>query len=373
MQNERIIEYNSIRIRWPGERAAWWWARLWYGLGGIVLPVFCWSMSFSNIPPHLEWQSGRWRDWAGLFLQGQVSWPLFPLLGYSIVCPALLLVRREYFARFFLVRFGIYTALPQTMVFGIVMVVGATISLVTAVAVVVIAGMAVGLWWLTRRAGWIVPGILAGVAVLTVLAGLGLMLTAKVYVVDTLFLLMFGGLSGGPYAALLSYTLMSIWLWRQPQGTGASRVRIAASSGIWIGAQVAGWSLAVIRAMEVYARLPKTPPSHCYVATAAARGHRRFVGSTKHMIADEGTEMWINPQLRVLKCGEIALQTLWPRGHAACRRVYDTVGPWLARRLTHPLLADAAYLALKPAEWLTRAGLRVLGANRHITRIYSTR
>lgn len=34
------------------------------------------------------------------------------------------------------------------------------------------------------------------------------------------------------------------------------------------------------------------------------------------------------------------------------RRVYDYIGPRLARRLVHPLLADAAYLLLKPFEWL---------------------
>ena len=33
------------------------------------------------------------------------------------------------------------------------------------------------------------------------------------------------------------------------------------------------------------------------------------------------------------------------------RRIYDRVGPVLARGLVHAVLADVAYLLLKPAEW----------------------
>lgn len=76
-----------------------------------------------------------------------------------------------------------------------------------------------------------------------------------------------------------------------------------------------------------------------------------------------GETMRVNPQLRYLKCGELALQTLRPRMHKSLRGVYNRVGPRLARRMTHPLLADLAYLSLKPVEWGVRLGLRVLVPN----------
>ena len=49
-----------------------------------------------------------------------------------------------------------------------------------------------------------------------------------------------------------------------------------------------------------------------------------------------------------------------PRLHAALRAVYDRFGPRLAASMTHPLLADVAYMAIKPAEWLATALLRTL-------------
>jgi hypothetical protein len=54
------------------------------------------------------------------------------------------------------------------------------------------------------------------------------------------------------------------------------------------------------------------------------------------------------------------------------RFVYDIVGPVLARRLTHPFLADIAYLSLKPAELLARFALRFLIPNldEYASRLY---
>ncbi len=67
----------------------------------------------------------------------------------------------------------------------------------------------------------------------------------------------------------------------------------------------------------------------------------------------------MNSQTRTLKCAELILREACPRLHRVLRGAYDAVGPVLARRLTHPLLADTAYLALKPFEWLARAVVRI--------------
>ena len=106
--------------------------------------------------------------------------------------------------------------------------------------------------------------------------------------------------------------------------------------------------------LEEYARLPlEQPTTNCYIATAASRGHTWFVGSRTIRLED-GRRWQVNRQLVVLKTGEIALRVLTPRLHSWLRVVYDRIGPVLARRLGHPILADLAYLALKPIEWLTR-------------------
>jgi hypothetical protein len=73
-----------------------------------------------------------------------------------------------------------------------------------------------------------------------------------------------------------------------------------------------------------------------------------------------GGTMLVNDQLRTLKCAEVALEAVAPRLHRAVRGVYDLIGPVFARMLVHPVLADAAYLALKPFEWLARVATRCI-------------
>jgi hypothetical protein len=73
--------------------------------------------------------------------------------------------------------------------------------------------------------------------------------------------------------------------------------------------------------------------------------------------------MAVNDQLRRLKVGELALAAIAPRLHATLRKVYDRVGPVLASALVTPILADAAYVLLKPAEWSTAFVLRRLLRN----------
>ncbi len=65
----------------------------------------------------------------------------------------------------------------------------------------------------------------------------------------------------------------------------------------------------------------------------------------------------MNGQLQYLKLAEIALRTLAPRLHRACRGVYDIFGPAFAREIKSPFMADLAYLTLKPVEWAARAAL----------------
>ncbi|MEN1680481.1 MAG: DUF6688 family protein [Planctomycetota bacterium] len=130
----------------------------------------------------------------------------------------------------------------------------------------------------------------------------------------------------------------------------------------WLSANVAAWTFAYRRAVQDYATLPTEQPDGCFIASAAARGHRRVVG------ADASG---VNRQLRTLKAGEVVLRQASPPLHRRCRWVYNRFAPPVARRLANPWLATAAYLALKPAEWIIGGILACLGVTRgEVDRLY---
>jgi hypothetical protein len=64
--------------------------------------------------------------------------------------------------------------------------------------------------------------------------------------------------------------------------------------------------------------------------------------------------------LQRLKAAELILRQFTPRLHAVIRRIYDRIGPVLARRMKHPVIADVAYLTFKPFEWSAWIAICVL-------------
>jgi hypothetical protein len=46
--------------------------------------------------------------------------------------------------------------------------------------------------------------------------------------------------------------------------------------------------------------------------------------------------------------------------HEVLRKLYDTLGRPIARRMTNPFVADAAYLLFKPFEWMVISVLCVI-------------
>lgn len=97
---------------------------------------------------------------------------------------------------------------------------------------------------------------------------------------------------------------------------------------------------------ELYAALPPQPYD-CYIATAAAQGHPRFVGSRRINLS-KGKQMMVNPQLQRLKFAEPALQAAIPGLHKIVRRIYDVVGKILARKINNPYLVDAIHPCSNP-------------------------
>ena len=344
-------------------------------VGGIVLPAICLLLNAAFNPLAPEWQTGMWSARVKLLLAAEVIWLFYPFLLYAMASLALLLYDPLRWATSAWVRLGIYTgavlALHHTLLAAVataqppaVLSPRTLLALAVAAAATVVPAAAAwlteqGLERLTRRTADPVRrqavyggGILIAVIVASSVGGLVFML-----------------IGGAPALALASFGAMSWFAWEHA-GPGASGLARWLPPLGWAVGYAAAWRVAIGRAADAYASLPTTPPD-CYVCTAAARGHPRVVGS-RAVHGPGGPPLWVNRQMRRLKCTEVVLRAACPPLHRRCRRLYDRFGPRLAGRLRHPLLADAAYLSLKPAEWLAAAALTVLlpDARRRVGRFY---
>jgi hypothetical protein len=210
-----------------------------------------------------------------------------------------------------------------------------------AASLLVAAAALVGPRW--RRAR-LVAGVLAAratVAATFVIAALVLQRDSVIFRSDLPFLFVF------PAAAAANDLLYARQL----------VARVAADSTGTIGSRawLLGWLVSVasqlLLARGTYGRLPSEwPAGDCFVVTAAAQGHPRFVGSR---IAPGGRR--VNAQLETLRQLETRIRAAAPRFHRRLRAIYDRVGPIAAGWIGGPWRADLAYLALKPLEWLARA------------------
>jgi hypothetical protein len=203
--------------------------------------------------------------------------------------------------------------------------------------------------------------ILIIVAVLVALATATLLTSPNLRSIPLLPIL--GSLFVGPALALPAYLYMSIRAWRlaDPQAKRPTMMAFLPPLA-WLAAMAVAWRTALHETIRAYSALPPTRPTGCYICTAAANGHRRLVGSRPLWLRG-GSRMLVNDQLCNLKLAELALAAILPRFHRLSRRVYNHYGPILAAKISHPLLADLAYLSLKPFEWLAIAALRLLMKN----------
>lgn len=131
---------------------------------------------------------------------------------------------------------------------------------------------------------------------------------------------------------------------------GASRLVFASA---WIFGWVATFVAQYQKARGTYAELPAEMPGGCFVVSAAAKGHPRFVGSRPGL---DGLPE--NDQLATLRGFERVLASKYPELHRPLRCLYNQVGAPIARRLDRRWKADIVYLMLKPLEWAVRLSSR---------------
>lgn len=154
--------------------------------------------------------------------------------------------------------------------------------------------------------------------------------------------------------------LMSLWLlvplyvglWHGLRAWPAmTHSRPSVSAAVWTGVgSLPFWLGSWFWSWEVYDALPDQPPT-CFVVTAASRGHRRIVGPMWLVTRHDETRA-ANRQLLTFWQLEAVWNSRAPRSHAIFRRLYNRLGPIIARRINSPWLADFVFLVLKPLEML---------------------
>ncbi|MCP4411257.1 MAG: hypothetical protein GY808_01600 [Gammaproteobacteria bacterium] len=341
-----------IPISWSG--------RLLYACVTIVLPIASFILAFDgNFGP--EWQSGKFSDYTGIMFEGTVSRIFYPFLAYSIISMFFLLVSPLRFSKYFIVRLGIYSGIILSLQYAILLSISYhNTAFYGFVAVGIL--LPFGIKWIHSRS------IEKFGLKITWFIIIGLVLCfLLIYFISDLFQpgsILFPALMifiTGPFWCLIIATLVSIRLLRTYELSRQYHIKHSLGILVWLVSFIGAWRIAVLKTLEVYASLPTSSPD-CYIATAAAKGHPRFVKSKPVATGDNRT-VQINIQVKNFKCAELALMTVFPGGHKICRRLYDCVGTRLAHIVTHPILADMVYVSLKPIEWSFRTIMRIFIPN----------
>jgi len=329
------------------------WKYFIFGLFVIAAPIFNFSLVEVLKP---EWQDGKLASYMDLSLLPEASLWFFPLLAYAILCYLTLLSGTERFAKSFAIRLGIYTGALLALQYSILAMLG--LDAPSGHIYVLLIYLAPVLFvrfhrWLTSkwRASW-VNGIMIGLGIAALIAAMILMGNPAL---PFMLLLMGAGVST-PFWAFLIALQSARWLWKYHE----DKLTLPRGLGIlaWLSMYTLALRFNILKTIELYNALPSQPPN-CYIATAAAQGHPRIVGS-QVMTGNDGTSLRVNRQLQRLKAAELAMMAVAPSVHAPLRRLYDGVGKWLAGCIQKPLLADMAFLLLIPLEWISFFGLKLL-------------
>lgn len=338
----------SISLPFPNA----WWGRVVYALYITVPPALAFWSTDAFKP---EWQSGKFSAYLVLFLFPEASLVFLLLLAYSVICYLFLLISPSRFSRFFGIRLGIYTGVLLALQYSI-------LTLIYA-----FAGNAFGyvmiLIWISPLIfsvvyRWAAAKWTAGTVnkFLLIFAVAALFIATVINRSASFFVLMVLTMAA-PFWCFLIALRAALWLFKNYE----SGLTLPRDLGliVWLATYAAAWRFDLLKMYELYAALPPQPPPDCYIATAAARGHPRFVQAWTVQRTD-GTALQVNRQLQRLKCAELALMKVNPRLHGVLRQIYDLLGKWLACRIQNPFLADVAYLLLKPWEWTVELALRMI-------------
>jgi hypothetical protein len=354
VERETVSAETAI-VSEPVYRPLSWLARMAFVFAGILVPIGSHMLSLGGLPDAPDWQTGELGDKLSFILTSQAGFVFYPALAYAMTCLTLYLIYDHKERVAFWVRLGIYGGVPVALWYSLVLDIRVIDTPTDITLVMLQFGIPLGiyclLWglkWLHRKTivpvGWyVLAAILVGGTLVACV--MDFESTMEAIIGGPLF----GSLLCGPVWAFLVYTSASLRLLRDPRASIPPGDLEKLSGLLYFGYVFASCPVSVLFSLNKYSSLPTQPVASCYVVTAAARGHRRFVGSKIELI--NGIERPVNSQLLRLREFEQLLKDSLPNGHRRLRRVYDRIGPQLAAWLANPWLADLAYVSLKPVEW----------------------
>ncbi len=333
------------------------WKYFIFGLFVVVTPIFDFSFSKLLKP---EWQDGRFSSRINLSLQPESSAWFFVLLAYAIFSYLLLLWNTDHYARLFMIRLGVYTGAFLALQYSIlVMISNEPVSLLYILGYFLpVFAPRIYRWLISRWNESLIKTILVGISASVLVIP---MIVWREVLSPFLFLVFLVGMAA-PFWCFLIAWQASRWLWANHESAFTLPRRFGILA--WLAAYGSALRFNILKTIELYNALPTQPPN-CYIATAAAKGHARIVGSWS-VKRNDGTAMRVNRQLQRLKVVELAIMAMIPSVHALMRRIYDVVGRRLAAHIQNPLLADVAFLLLLPLEWISFFGLKLLIPEIHI-------
>lgn len=306
-----------------------------------------------------DWQTGKFTDKAALYASEEVTALFLPFIVVAWMTTLATIAAGERASRFAILRLGVYSSVVLAvhyLVLTAILTYGLTLGVLVIVLILKPLTRWVGDHEHRKRFLFCGAGVFLIWVCLFVAAALGLVSQNADDILSRIVMFAIAA----PFAVLLFsgpalFVVISVRLAMQAKRIGKSqgassirRAMTAVASVVWVVGYLRAWRLGAARAMERYAELPSQPPD-CFVATASAGGHPRFVGS-RQATTTSGQVFAVTTQLQRLKAAELLLQVVVPSVHRRLRMRYNQFGPRLASALSTPLRCDLSYVALTAIE-----------------------
>lgn len=293
-----------------------------------------------------EWQTGKFGTYLQVFLSKDVFPLYYPFLALSVGSAIAYVFSLKQFKKNHIVTVGIYSGTFIATVLTILFFMSSIQFLMFVVGSIIIAAIFVAVKVIDE---FFTHRTFKKIVLLNCIS-YGLIVGILSLITDGSAA--FGLLILSPFLISISGILLSLHVIQQNLPyTKSEHIRNWSIYGIlFSGTTVA----AIYRTFEMYSRLPKEPPQ-CYIATAAARGHRSLTGSIDQFDANTRQSYVMNDQLVILKSGELIIKTLFPSIHKVFRTYYNNYGQRIARKIHNPFLADAVYISLIPATLIVKS------------------
>jgi hypothetical protein len=323
-----------------------------YLLTGVLIPVGCIVSGILGVNSSydLPWQTGMLRHYAAMFLREQALLPVLPFFAYCLLSMVATLFFRSA-RKSFWALFGLMLGVLISFVYWVAVII--TSQYVTFLAAAIaIAAISLTLFLVEmfvvkfRRFG--IAHLMLMITVVAVLLVL-FQLTGsspKLFALIPLGVL----LAAGPTLCLITYVRVTISSLREFRRGKRKRSLFDVPLALGgVASLLIAWRLSIDFLLLNYLNLPTTDPN-CYVSSAAANGHRNFVGARE--LESNGRTVLINLQMQRLKFLEFVLMATAPKLHKSIRKAYNLHGPSLAMICSRSkLAASLTFVLLKPIEW----------------------